>query len=98
MDVRNVSKHVEGGVEVRISASPNSDRKGTDGMNEWRKSITVRIRSPPADGKANRETEEYIKGITGCRSEIIKGHTSRQKIVMVYGDADEIIRSLEASV
>ena len=75
--------------------SPNSDRKGADGMNEWRKCLVLRVRSPPLDGKANKEIEEYIKEVTGCRSEIIRGHTNRQKTVMIYGDADKIIASLE---
>jgi len=97
MNIRDVSRSVAGGVEMDIIVSPNSDRQGTDGTNEWRRRLTVRVRSPPLDGKANKEVEEYITKITGRRSEIIKGHTVRQKTVMIYGDPDIILPLLEAS-
>jgi uncharacterized protein (TIGR00251 family) len=98
VNIREISRSVTGGVEVNIIVSPNSDRQGTDGMNVWRKRLTVRVRSPPLDGKANREVEEFMENITGCRSEIIKGHTNRQKTVMIHGTPEKIISSLEASV
>lgn len=82
-------------MEVNVMVSPNSDTQGTDGTNEWRKRLVIRVRSPPLDGKANKEAEEYIKKITGCTCEIIRGHMSRQKTVMVYGDPADIMRSLE---
>ncbi|MCL1984177.1 MAG: DUF167 domain-containing protein [Methanomassiliicoccaceae archaeon] len=96
MNIRDVSRQVPGGLEVDIMVSPNSDRRGTDGMNEWRKCLVLRVHSPPLDGKANKEIEQYIEEATGCRSEIIRGHTNRQKTVMVRGDADKIVGSLEA--
>jgi uncharacterized protein (TIGR00251 family) len=98
MNIRDVSRATEEGVEVNMIVSPNSGRQGMSGIDEWRKRLVIRICSPPVDGKANREVEEYLKKITGRRSEIIKGHTDRQKTVMIYGDADEIISSLEASM
>ena len=96
MDVSDVSRPVDGGVEVHIMVSPNSDRKGADGTNEWRKRLIIRVCSPPLDGKANREAEEFMKELTGCRSEIIKGHANRQKTIMIYGNAEEILRSLRS--
>ena len=97
MDIRIASRPVAEGVEVDIIVSPNSGRQGTDGMNEWRKRMTVRVFSPPLGGKANKEVEEYMGRITGCRAEITRGHTSRQKTVTVYGDREKILSSLEAS-
>jgi uncharacterized protein (TIGR00251 family) len=97
VNIRDVCRCVPGGVEVNITVSPNSGRQGTEGTNEWRKRLIVRVRSPPLDGKANKEVAEFMEKITQCRSEITKGHTNRQKTVMIHGDPDEIIRSLEAS-
>ena len=96
MRICDVSRPVNGGLEVDVMVSPNSDRRGTDGTNEWRKRLVIRVHSPPLGGKANKEVEEYLEEMTGCRSEIIKGHTNRQKTVMIYGTADKIITSLEA--
>jgi hypothetical protein len=97
MDIRTVSRPAEGGTEIDISVSPNSDTRCTDGIDEWKKRLIVRVRSPPAEGKANREVEEYMESITGCRSKIVRGHTSRRKTVMIYGDPEKILSSLEAS-
>jgi uncharacterized protein (TIGR00251 family) len=97
MKICGLLRNVEGGVEINITVSPNSDAQGIGGTNEWRKRLIVRVRSPPLDGKANREVEELMERRTGCRCEIIKGHTDRQKTIMIYGDPDEITRSLEAS-
>ena len=98
MNVRDASRQVSGGIEADIAVIPSSEVTGTKGMNEWRKRITVRVRSPPLGGKANREVIEFIEGITKCRAEIIRGHTGRQKTVMIYGNADEILKALEASL
>jgi uncharacterized protein (TIGR00251 family) len=96
MKIRDLLRCAEGGVEINVIVSPNSDTQGMNGTDEWRKRLIVRVRSPPLDGKANREVEEFMERTTGCRSEIIRGHTNRQKTVMIYGDPDEIARSLEA--
>jgi len=98
VNVSDVSRSVEGGLELDILVSPNSERQGTEGINEWRKSMVIRVRSPPLDGKANREIEDYLRGITGCRSEVIRGHTSRQKTMIIHGDPDYILDALEALI
>ncbi|MCL2711857.1 MAG: DUF167 domain-containing protein [Methanomassiliicoccaceae archaeon] len=97
MDIRAVSRPVKGGAEVDITVSPNSDIQLIGDINEWKKRLIVRIRSPPVDGKANREAEEFMEHITKCRSEIIRGHTSRRKTVMIYGEWEKIISSLEGT-
>ena len=96
MDVRDVSRCVEKGVEIDVFVSPNSSAQGTEGTDEWRRCLAIRVRSPPSDGKANKEVEELMKNITGCPSEIIRGHRNRKKTVMIFGDPDKITASLEA--
>ena len=98
MNVRDVSRKVSGGVEVNITVSPNSDTQGTHGTDEWRKRLIVKVRSPPLEGKANKEVEKFMEKITGRRSEVIKGLTDRRKTVMIYGDPEEILTSLEGKV
>ena len=98
MNVSDVSRAVVGGVEVDITVIPNSSAQGTDGGNEWRNRLIVRVRSPPSGGKANREAEEFMRMVTGCRSEVIRGHSSRRKTVKVSGDPVDIIASLEGLI
>jgi hypothetical protein len=95
MNTSNVSRRVEKGLEIDVFVSPNSSVQGTEGTDEWRKCIVIRVHSPPSDGKANREVEELVKNITGYRSEIIRGHTNRKKTIMIFGDPDKILSSLE---
>ena len=68
---------------------------GPDGFDEWRRRLTVRVKSPPLDGKANKEVEDIFKDLTGSHAEITSGHLSRQKTVMIYGDPDKIMKALE---
>jgi len=96
MDLADVSRIVADGMELDVLVSPGSDRSGIEGFDEWRKRLVVRVRAPPSDGKANKEVEALMKRVTGCRSEIIRGHLNRQKTVMIYGDSVTISKVLEA--
>ncbi len=94
MDLTETFREVSDGVEIDISVSPRSDRSGTEGIDEWRKRLTVRVKAPPLDGRANKEVESLFKDITGCKSTVIRGQTSRQKTVLIKGDPKVIIKKL----
>ena len=94
MDVSDATRTVDGGLEVDVSVSPRSDRSGTEGIDEWRKRLIVRVKAPPLDGRANKEVEDLFRKVTGCKSEIVRGQTSRQKTVLVIGNREEILESL----
>ena len=98
MDVSEATRTVDGGIEVDVSVSPRSDRSGAEGVDEWRKRLIVRVKAPPLDGRANKEVEDLFRKVTGCRSEIIRGQTSRQKTVLVIGDRDAILESLRKGI
>ena len=98
MDFSEAVRRMPYGAEADRLVSPGSDRSALEGIDPWRKRIIVRVRAKPTEGKANKEVEELISGITGCRSEVIRGHTSRQKTVAVYGDTDSIIASVGEAV
>ena len=94
MDISETVRETADGVEVDVTVSPRSDRSGTEGVDEWRKRLTVKVKSPPLDGRANKEVESLFKDITGCKSTVIRGPTSRQKTVMIKGDPKMIIERL----
>jgi TIGR00251 family protein len=98
MRLEDISKKVSGGIEFYVMVSPRSSRSGVEGIDEWRKRLIIKVKAPPLDGKANKEVEEVMKGITGCRSEITVGHTDRQKTVFVEGDPDEIMTKVGESL
>jgi hypothetical protein len=95
MKVADVSRVKQDGVEVDVLVSPRSNRSGLEGFDEWRKRVILRVRSPPLDGRANKEVESYFREITRCKSKVTAGLTSHQKTVTITGDPKSIMDSLE---
>lgn len=98
MELSDVTRKTAEGLELDVYVSPRSSRQGPDGFDEWRKRLILRVKSPPLDGKANKEAEGLIKDITGMGSKVIKGMTDRRKTIFIEGDADVIMERLEGSV
>ena len=74
------------GVELRLHVYPNAARNelvGFDG-DIWR----VKIAVPPLKGKANKELIAFLAqklGLSKGDLTILKGHTSRHKLLSVIG-------------
>lgn len=50
--------------------------------------IKIKIKAPPLEGRANEALIEFLSetlGIAKSKIEIIRGHTSRQKLVSIDG-------------
>jgi len=53
----------------------------------------IRVASPPADGKANRELTRFLAraaGVPPSRVTVMSGHASRRKVVRIEGDPASI--------
>ncbi len=84
------------GVYILIDVTPGSSRSRIE-YNEWRKIISVKVRSPPKGGKANSELVELFRKILGRKVEIVKGQTSSQKVLFVQGaTVEEVVERLSA--
>ena len=73
-------------IKLSIKVQPNAGKNQIVGLtNEvWR----IKIAAPPDKGKANKELIEFLSSVLGLeknRLDIIKGHTSHNKIVAVDG-------------
>ncbi len=85
----------EDGVYVKLRVSPGAKStavKGLYGEGAIRLSIAV----PPVEGKANAEAERYLARLFGAsRSEVtvVKGASSRDKLVFVNGLGPDEIRT-----
>ncbi len=71
---------------ISVRVSPNSTRNEVVGFNDgvWQ----VKVSAPPIKGKANKELIAFLSEILGVgRSSlsIIKGHTSRNKLIAIDG-------------
>ena len=98
MRIVEVSRVKEGRLELDILVSPRSNRSGLEGFDEWRKRAILRVKSPPLDGRANKEVESYFRDLTGCKSAVTAGMTSHQKTVTISGDPESIIVALEKAM
>ncbi len=88
-------REVAGGVEVDVIVSPNAARSEIVGFDEWRGRLVIRLRAPPEKGEANEELRSLLGEKLDVRAEVLKGHTSRMKTVLLRGDTKAIIERLE---
>ena len=98
MPIADVVRIKDSGVEVDVYVSPRSGRSGVEGIDGWRKRLTIKVKAPPLEGKANKEVEEILCKATDSPSSVISGHTSRQKTVFIEGDPAAIISRLRDQV
>ncbi|MBI5458405.1 DUF167 family protein [Methanobacterium sp.] len=84
------------GIMVMIEVSPKSAKFQIAGYNKWRQTLEVKLKSPPTKGKANKELMKEFSTLTGHATDIIAGHKSRQKTLLIYDmDENEFYKILE---
>lgn len=91
--VRNVS----GGCTVSCHVQPKASRTAVAGM--YGETLKVALKSPPVDGKANKELCRFFAekaSVANSSVQLLSGETSRNKRVFVPVSADELIRRLLA--
>ncbi len=98
MNLADVSRDKGDRLELDILVSPRSNRSGLDGFDEWRHRAILRVKSPPLEGRANKEVESFFKDLTGCKSTVTAGMTSHQKTVTILGDPAAIKESIERHI
>ena len=83
-------------VKISLHVHPNAARNEVIGFTEgiWR----VRVAAPPIKGKANKELLSFLSRILGLSQSslaIAKGHTSRNKVIVIDNlSQEDIIRRL----
>ncbi len=83
------------GVEVDVIVSPNAARSEIVGFDEWRGRLVIRLRAPPEKGEANEELRSLLGSDLDVAVEVLKGHTSRMKTLLLRGDPKLIVARLE---
>jgi uncharacterized protein (TIGR00251 family) len=76
----------ERGVELWLRVQPNAARDELAGFSEG--VLRVKVAAPPVRGKANRELIAFLAqklGLSKGDLTILKGHTSRNKLISVAG-------------
>ena len=68
-------------MKIKVKVQPNSSK--TEIIKEDVTNYKVYIKKPAHEGKANNELEKILKKYFKKKAKIIKGHTSKIKIVEV---------------
>jgi hypothetical protein len=83
---------------IRIRVHPGASRNEITGMTD--DVLQVRIAAPPVKGKANYELIDFLShtlGVSKSLISIVKGQTSRNKIIAIAGlSHDDITTRLSA--
>ena len=86
------------GNEVKISLRvyPNASRNEVVGFTDG--VLRVKISAPPSKGKANRELITFLSRLLGVSKggvNIMKGHTTRNKVIAIDGlSREEVMKRL----
>jgi len=79
-------------VEISVQVHPNAAKNEVAGITDgvWR----IRVAAPPVKSKANKELVSYLSrllGVSKSQIAIIKGQTTRKKIIAIDGLTQEDI-------
>ena len=80
-------------VELAVSVIPRSSRCEIAGIHN--NALRVKLTSPPVDNEANIQCCEFIAkklGIARRQVVIIRGQTSRRKVLRIEGVSEETVR------
>jgi hypothetical protein len=74
------------GTHLRLKVLPRASRDEIDGPAG--SELKVRVTAPPVDAAANEAVLRLLADVLGCRRgavRLLRGHTSRHKVVLVAG-------------
>jgi uncharacterized protein (TIGR00251 family) len=99
-DLSSAVRDVPGGVELSVFCQPNAARSALIGMHGG--ALKVKVKAPPAEGKANRALIELLSGALAVprrRLTLVSGEQSRNKRVRVDGvDAATALGAIMAAL
>ncbi len=93
MGVEEALSGRDGSVLLKVEVRPSS-RKVEMGYDRWRKAVTVKIRSPPIGGRANRELLDILKSVFESDVRIVRGEKSSSKVVEIEASKEEVLKKL----
>jgi len=72
-------------VKLKVHVSPGSKKSEVQGYDPWKNALIVKLKSPPEGGKANRELIKILSEFFSAEVDILSGHRSRDKVVVIRG-------------
>ncbi len=94
MATKNMS---ESKAKISVRVQPNATRSEVVFINE---ALLAKVTAPPVKGKANKELIALLSQVLGVNKSalaIIKGHTSRNKVITIDGlEPEEVMKRLSS--
>jgi uncharacterized protein len=87
---------LENGIRFGIKVVPNSSKCEISGIIE--ESLKIKLDVPPVEGKANEKCIKFLSKLLGVPKTsitIISGETSKNKILFIKGDAEELSSKIQ---
>lgn len=78
-------RKTKGGVIINVRVLPRASRASVEVLEDG---VKVKLTSPPAGGAANEQLVEILSETLGIRKSafrIVRGHSSRNKVVEISG-------------
>lgn len=75
------------GVLLNLRVSPGAKATSIDGF-YGDHALRMKVAAPPTRGRANAEIEEHLSnllGVPGSQSRVVKGASSRDKVILLEG-------------
>ena len=88
---------VADGAVIAVRVVPGSSRAAIQGVAG--DELRVKVCSPPVDGRANDEVCSFLAAALGVKArlvEVVSGHQTRSKQVLVRADAGTVRAALDA--
>ena len=95
MDGPACLRETKAGLEIDISVTPSSPKSEVQGIDQWRKRLVVKVRAHPEKGEANEEVVSLLSEYFHADVEVVRGHTSRMKTVLVHANREDAQKKLE---
>ena len=100
-DFREAIKPHPRGLTIQFEVTPGSSKLVVpSGFNPWRRTLEARLTEEPTRGKANRQLVAEVARILGIPErnvEVLSGHKSARKVLLVTGlDQDVAVYRLES--
>ncbi len=78
------------GVAIKVHVVPNASKFAIDGTNEWTGELKIKVKSAAREGGANKELVQELSKALGADVEIIQGHKSHTKVLLIKTDASRV--------
>ena len=85
-------------IEFEVHVRPRASRSALAGMHDG--VLALRVCAPPADGQANDAVIKLLATTFGVRAgavEIVRGESSRRKLIRIRGDVKRLTSRLDES-